>query len=304
MKKKKIWYYLTYCISAAILIVLLSKINFSQIADVFAEAKIKWLIIALLIKLIACITVSVEKWRLILDMLGLRITLKEAFPIRVGSIPMKILSPAKLGAALRAVYMKKNYSFPLSMGILSIIIELMMNIWAAVMVVMIAGTLTGHLSAYWMLPVLLMHVFFLLWFRRKKGSIKNILPAWLKRKMRYTDDEKLSDVNMVRFVSPLILSFIYILLEIIILYLLVVSLNLSIPLLEVLFFGALTILISNLPISVSGIGTREAAVCMFFSKYGDYTVLFSLGFLFTIVVYFLPVFAGLLFMRKFLRRLI
>ncbi|MEK6737479.1 MAG: lysylphosphatidylglycerol synthase domain-containing protein [Planctomycetota bacterium] len=81
------------------------------------------------------------------------------------------------------------------------------------------------------------------------------------------------------------------------------ALGLTIPFLTVLLFASLTILIGNLPVTIHGLGTREAAVCFFFSAYGSSDKLLSLGITVSLVEYFLPVVIGLFLTKSFLVQL-
>ena len=73
---------------------------------------------------------------------------------------------------------------------------------------------------------------------------------------------------------------------------------------EIVIYVPIIVLITIIPITIAGLGTREAATIFFFSKYATSESLLSVGILLSFIIVILPSLIGLLFMKKFYSRLI
>lgn len=81
------------------------------------------------------------------------------------------------------------------------------------------------------------------------------------------------------------------------------ALGLDIPLRPLLVFTPLAMLISEIPISFLGLGSREAAIVFFFSSFGSLEKLLVAGILISFSEYLLPNILSLLFLKPFLDKM-
>ena len=81
------------------------------------------------------------------------------------------------------------------------------------------------------------------------------------------------------------------------------ALDLDIPLKSLLMFAPLAMLISEIPITFLGLGSREAAIVFFFSSFGSLEKLLAAGILISFSEYILPNVLSLLFLKPFLDRM-
>lgn len=81
------------------------------------------------------------------------------------------------------------------------------------------------------------------------------------------------------------------------------ALGLDIPLKPLLLFAPLAMLISEIPITFLGLGSREAAIVFFFSSFGSLEKLLAAGILISFSEYILPNVLSLLFLKPFLDRM-
>lgn len=92
--------------------------------------------------------------------------------------------------------------------------------------------------------------------------------------------------------------------ELLVCFVLSRGVNIFIPFHIIMILVPITILISNLPITFNGIGLREAAVFFLFSNYGTREQILSLGILYSLSEYVIPVIIGLLFIKPFMNKLV
>lgn len=307
---KRLWVYFTYLLPIVIFILLFSKIGITEVAKVLKGVRPGLLFLGIAISLFSNLFLSAEKWRQILKVLGLNIPFRKLLLIYTGSIPLKTISPMKSGMLLRAVYLNKNYNFSLLLGTYSLLLGLFLNLLAVFSFILVTSFFLRTNSYRFVYFGLLVFSFCLAFFwvlKRENVSkiIKGYLNLWgnkfaLSLKNFY---ESVITITTREIIIPFLYGVLLIFFELLNFKILSSALGLAIPFLSVLFFASLTILIGNLPVTIHGLGTREAAVCFFFSAYGSSDRLLSLGITVSLVEYFLPVVIGLFLTKSFLVRL-
>lgn len=307
---KKLWIYFTYLVPVGIFFLLFSKIGITEVKTTLKEINPDFLVLGITLSIFSNLFLSTEKWRRILKALGLDIPFKKLFLIHTGSIPLKTVSPMKSGMLLRAVYLNKNYNFSLPLGTYSLLLSLFLNLLAVFSFILVTSffmkTNSPHLVY---LGVLAFFISLLLFWMLQKENVSKIIKGYLtlwgnkfalSLKNFY---ESVITITIGKMVIPFLYAILLIFFELLNFKILSSALGLTIPFLTVLLFASLTILISNLPVTIHGLGTREAAVCLFFSSYGSYEKLLSLGITVSLVEYFLPIMIGLFLTKSFLVRI-
>jgi uncharacterized protein (TIRG00374 family) len=307
---KKLWIYFTYFVPVGIFFLLFSKIGITGVRSTLKEINPDFLVLGIVLSIFGNLFLSTEKWRQILKSLGLNIPFKKLFLIHTGSIPIKTISPMKSGMLLRAVYLNKNYNLPLLKGTYSLFLSLFLNLLAVfsfILAISFFLRTNSYRFVYFGLAVFSFCLAFFWVLKRENVSkvIKGYLNLWgnnfaLSLKNFY---ESVITITIGKMIIPFFYAVLLIFFELLNFKILGSALGLTIPFLTVLLFASLTILISNLPITIHGLGTREAAVCFFFSAYGSPEKLLSLGIAISLVEYFFPVFIGLFLTKSFLARL-
>ena len=113
----------------------------------------------------------------------------------------------------------------------------------------------------------------------------------------------LAAISSQTFLRLAIYSLIIQFTEIITAYLLFKSMRVQTPFHIVLFFMPLAFLLSNLPISIFGLGVRETSVLFLFSPYGTKEALLGLGMLLSLTELVIPVLIGFFSLRIFIGRI-
>jgi len=307
---KKLWIYFTYLLPIVIFIFLFSKIGITEVARVLKGVRPDLLFLGIVISLFSNLFLSTEKWRQILKSLGLKVPFKELLFVQTGSIPLKTISPLKSGMLFRAVYLNKTYNFPLLEGTYSLLLSLFLNLVAVTLFILGTSFSLGknpHRFVYLLLLILFICLL-LFWILRRENVSKIIgtyLDLWggkfaLSLKNLY---ESVITINLRKLVILFFYAFLLIFFELLNFKILSKAVGLTIPFSQILLFASLTILISNLPVTIHGLGTREAAICLLFSSYATPEKLLSLGLTVSLVEYFFPILAGLFFTKSFLKRL-
>lgn len=230
-----------------------------------------------------------EKWRQILKDIGCEISLKEAITIFWGTIPISQFLPLRSGELLKAVYLKRKKNFSLQKGTSSLILD---NTIDLTILLSISTISLIFFEIY--LPISVYQWIFFM------GAIIFILFI-ISRKVPH---DIFHALKVVKIKKVVLLGFYSLLswgMAFIGDYLLFKSLGIEIPFYSVFAIMPIILLIGFIPITISGLGTREAAIIFFFSKYASTEALLSVGILMVLTQIILPVAIGLIFMKKLVK---
>lgn len=305
---KKIKSVVIFITPVIIFIILFSKIDIFEFIRMFKKINPIFFLIGTFVFLLTNLFIIPLQWLRILLVLGYSFSLKEAIFIKLGSYPIKAISPLKTGDLIRAIYLKKQKGIPFSMGAISLYIVFILNLLVMV-ILMYSGYLFFKKDFFYIilfyLGLLLSFTLVILTFRLVKRFI-----LYTARKVNsrfYNSLEVILNIYRRFTLKDLSVLFIYSIVfwtcELFTFFILSKATGLNIPFRAILIFVPLIILISNLPISVSGLGTREAAILFWFSEFGSKERLLSAAILVSFVNIFLPLIISLFFIRGFLKRL-
>lgn len=285
MKKSILWLKL---IGAILLIVLLRKVDISLIVSRIRSGNLYFLCAAVFFQVIV-IFIRVMRWRYILKILKVRVCFYNALKAFWSGLYLAAITPGKLGEISRAYFIVED-SPSIARPMLSVFIDRLADA--------ISLLLFGILASYFYLNELgqlnKLLIFLLV------GSGLSIVLIFLKRNMFYIFFRKIAHKFVSKEKIPLrenldfhflegwkinncILLFSFILLGWLVFFfgwwLLAKALYIKISFLKIMLTISIATIVSILPISIGGLGTRDAAVVFIFSKMGimkDAALSFSL----------------------------
>jgi uncharacterized protein (TIRG00374 family) len=225
-----------------------------------------------LVLLIPLLYIKVLRWRWILKDLGIRISQNDALKYYMIGLFAGAATPGQLGEFIKTVYLNKK-GYPGGASFFSILYDRIYDIIAlAFMMFFGLAILSGYEKSELLLYIfasgsMLFLVFFLFSGRFRKfitiDLFKYILPAGIKARLKEFDINKdISRYQMKK--STLAVSFLLTILAYGVVfyryYLLLITLNLHPPF--GIWFGGVTLatFVTLIPISISGIGTRDAVL--------------------------------------------
>jgi len=291
---------LAFGVTVLIFYLLFMRIEPKAVLDALSRAdlsRIPWLILPILLNML----VPTDKWRRILGSLGCKISFSEMLTVMMGCIPLKLVIPGKIGEAGRALYLSSRKKFPLATGIGVIAFNKVLILMALCFFVLI-GRIAASLSPLWMLPAGIALLVLILWgldvplgyiISRFKGEsrfgkiLRDMGRAFIgltrKQRVGYFLYTLFSESNFV--ITALLLFWIF---------------HVNVPFADAVSLAPLAVLIGQLPIGISGFGTREAAFLVLFQPWAGVDTLFAIALVYSVVEYIIPAFIGLFFMPKFL----
>jgi len=284
--KKRIFLGINYIISFGILIVLFKKLDLSIAIGKIMMSDPGLIIIAVMISVFFRLFLFSYFWQNTLNSTGKHLNFWDIFKINAVSLPLKYVVPFKINDVVRAAGLKAftntDFSFGLSSSVfIRILIICGTGIWFATGIL-----LTGILTYYWLVLIIIGIVFVLLSFFPKielNNKEKTWLFAVLDGFIQITKKSRIKDLfNWWFFQSG----------EIITSILLFKAIGLDIGLQQFLYYIPLMMLLSMLPISIQGIGLREGFLVLNMTGFGSQESLLSAGLLITIVHHLIPAFIG------------
>lgn len=313
MKKNFLWL-ISLLITILLLLAIFRKVDYVQVFAYWKQARPFPLLLVLVVSFFSNCWLASFKWKLILTRLGLPISWKEAFLIKMGSGPLKSILPFRSGEAARVVYLKRKYNFSIIKATASIFIELFFNILIILLFIALGGIIfrirTGwflYFLALIMGGVILIILVVLLpspqkWIKHLLGKISN-------SKIRGSFETFFTLHRY--FPYPLIvLIFVYSLIiqtgKLLTFYLINLSFDLTLPPEAYFVFLPLSILISTIPITILGIGLREGSLTTLISEFCLIAPTSVLGsaLLFSVAEYVFPAALGLFWTGTFTARMI
>ncbi|MCL7413096.1 MAG: flippase-like domain-containing protein [ANME-2 cluster archaeon] len=262
---------LSFAVALFVLYFLFSRIEFERIIEVILTARPDYIIAAAAVYF-GSLPVRGERWRLLLNNIGIKAGLKDASEIFMLSWFANTLVPAKMGDIYRGYLAKKAWGVPISRCLGTVYVEriydvLLLVILMGVSSIMVFGTEIPHairLSLSFGFTILVILVSVVVGFSSGKTAIARRLPARIEQIFTHFAEglHESADRGSVFLIS----SYTIVIwgMETARLYFVVASLSsvhtISIGLSLIIFVALSAALVSALPITPSGLGAVEFAI--------------------------------------------
>ena len=271
------WKKLLPLIGIILFIYILVRIDVTNIFDEIVNANAFFLGISVLMVGVL-MAVQTFKWFVIARKQKINVPFKEAFKINIISNFYGFITPSKMGNILRAEYLKK-YSKSFSKGVSNFVIDKILDIcsvfFLAIVFVFIYRNEFDFIPYNLFIIFFILLVFMLIIFLKKERSKKilkwfyrKLVPRKLKKKAKMGFESFYDNMPRKR---DLVIFFILNIINWIVTYFITynIALSLGINLHFTYFLAILPVgtIITLIPITVNGLGTREATLITLFSVF-------------------------------------
>ena len=299
-------------IGIAIFVYLLIKLNVVEIIKQIENIKFPYMIIAIIFVFIYLLFAT-AKWFIIARKQGMKIPFVKAFKINLITDFYGFVTPARLGSAMRADYLKK-YSGNVGKGLSNFVIDKVLDLSSLFIMAIGLGFvfsksigITSISSIFILLALFLTMILISLIFYKKESSkfflrtiYRKFIPNSMKNKAKQMFDSFYKDMPKLGF---LILVFLVNLMTWIvnyfIIYLVGLSLGININFIYYLAIFPIATLIAQIPITISGLGTREITLIGLFGLFGVEAVkVFSMALIGLFITSIIPALFAIYFMLK------
>jgi uncharacterized protein (TIRG00374 family) len=262
-----------------LLIFILTRIDLSSVASTIAKVNL-WYLALVVALMIPVIFLKSWRWQTLLRMQGLHYPLWQAFLAFFGSLNIGLATPGRLGEFSRVFYLVSDKGLSFSTAFSSVLVDRLFDVYflllAAGVGLITIPSVSANITLSVIILVVLLTIPFLL-LQKRIGIAFIRLVA--KFKPLHGFGERLTAAadqfyaGIAKLASPgLIVSFLITAAAYAILFLqwklLALSLGLALPFLYVAAYMSVANLLALLPISIAGLGTRDAALIGLFSLHG------------------------------------
>lgn len=268
-------------IGIVILLIIFTRVDFQKIMIYLSKLDLRSLILVNLL-ILPGLFLKAYRWRYLLKLQGVDYSVLDSFMSYLGGVGAGIITPGRIGEAVKAVYLKEEIGLPLSEGLASVFLDRLFDLYIL--------TLLGYLGLWYFLDIknvqfglfifLSIFVFIPLFLLLNKSLLLEKISKVIYKLIISGLDKSLFEGQVKDFSRALkkiitqriYLPFVFTILAYIIYfwqsYLLSRLAFINISYIAVIFFVSIASLVSMVPITILGIGTREAALIYLFSLVG------------------------------------
>ncbi|MAG11103.1 hypothetical protein CMI44_02225 [Candidatus Pacearchaeota archaeon] len=296
------WKRLLPIIGIAIFVYILFRLDVSKILLEVKNANSNLLITALFFFLIFMV-LQTGKWFVIARVQKIDISYIDAFKINTKTFFYSFITPSRIGVAMRAEYLRRHNG-NLGKGLSNYTIDKVLDLCALIFIVIFAIAIKAIIPRvyiyYFSIALILLIVGLILFIEEKRSRkilgifLKRIVPKRMKNRGKKLFESFYENMPKKRYFP---LFFLMNLLTWIVLetvnYFIGLSLGINVSYFYYLAILPLATLISQIPITIGGLGTREASLIGFFSLLNvEATKVFSMSMIGLALTAILPAIIG------------
>ncbi|HIN86855.1 MAG TPA: flippase-like domain-containing protein [Myxococcales bacterium] len=306
--KRRVWprALLLLCVSAGLLSYVLSRVDLSQVGQIFANANWPLAAATIVFSLSAFTLLPTYRWKSTLVAMGFNISFTQLLFARFGSQPLKFSLPVKGGEAFRALYIRRRHGVPIALAGGSIVFDMFLVAVGQLTFLCIGIAVKGGELSHVLLPTVAV---FIVGLTLTSKAIQRLMVSFTKRISTRIGD-KVEQVAHGFLQFPLgvkfrltAISYAVEFSEIFSMYLCCKSLGLDIPIWAILIYMLIVMGFTLIPVTISGLGTRELAIFLLFQGMASAEQLASAALMFTFVEFILPALVGCAVLSPFLNAL-
>ena len=288
---------LVISITIAIFYFIFTKIDFFSVVNVLSSSNPFWLSIALFLSLLV-IAIIAKRWQVLLKAMGYNLQYKECFNLIMGALPLTSITPSKSGDVIKAYYLKDK--IPASKTIGTVITEKTFDVFSLVLFSLVGAIFCKKYDLVGVMSFIIIGLIIAL-FIVHRGFNLPIKESWNEKLQNIAFSMKIVINSKKALLIVLLYSFSIWFLSIMQTLIFFYALGIEIPLLFTMANIPIAIFIGLIPVTLGGMGTRDAAIIFLFSDFATPSQLLGVGILFSIFRYWLLSLLGIPFMKKMLK---
>ena len=282
-----------------IFIFILSRIDLSKTLEILLNANILYLAVALTL-IILSFPIKAMRWQLLMKAQNIDYSLKDSTVMYAAAVYMGVITPGRIGDFIKVFYLKNdNHSFGksfasiLSDRLFDLISLLLLGYVGMLLFITLFEREIIILSCIFAGTILLV-IFFIYKKDFSMGILEYISSNFIPERYRERANTSFSDLcngiktlTINQFTLATFITFFGWIIYFLTMYLLALSIDINIPFLYLATCVSISAVITLIPISISGIGTRDATLIILFSYLGlskESAIAFSVMILFMYAV--------------------
>ncbi|MCB0324362.1 MAG: flippase-like domain-containing protein [Bdellovibrionales bacterium] len=298
MKVERVRAYLRY-VGLLLLLGLLYSIDVTQASAILTSMDPRWFVVAALCHAAFTFFKSI-RWHALLAAQGVEYPLGRAIAVYHAGSFFSLITPGRIGDVIKIDYLKRDRGVPYRVGLSSVVVDRLLDLVllasSAFLGVSMLGASVGVLQSLVLFTVLLAAVVALAksdWAIPRMLGAMGRMPLVGRRVVTRAESiahlhQELQTLLSRRILVPLLCSVASYAAIYYGSYAIAAAQGLHLTLLQVLYAISITSIVSLIPVSVSGIGTRDLVMVAIFARFGlesEQAIAFSLGYLLINIVF-------------------
>lgn len=259
-----------------LLIYIILRLDIRQLKGVMLNIKLEPFIIAVLLN-IPHIFIKSLRWNILLRMQNIQFNLLQSFSIYMSGLFISFITPGRLGEFIKVLYLKSEKSINISLGLTTVIADRLFDLTLLIFLAIIGTWKLGiinNLFLQLLLCILIFIVIFIILLDKGivEKTFKFLYNFSIIGKNKNNINKGFQDfydgihrLNNHKLIYALVLTCFSYLILVIQAFLLTIAIKVEISFLNICFFMALSSVVTFIPISISGLGTRDAMLIYLFS---------------------------------------
>lgn len=306
-RKGRVHFYISLGVSIVLLALVVWFVDFRQVWPALTSLDPLFLLALLGLAVAHHVIMYCDRWNRMLSYIGYKHSLNEVILVHLGTGPLHLLMPIQTGEAVTAYALARRGNNPVAVYFGTIAYGKYLNLIATLGILVIGLAFTKKM------PLadteLAMAVFLAIMLLGISLEIKPIRGIFLKVAGRFGDrvanivNELFAvyeDVSIPRKLFLLAYSFAFQFLEVVFCKLLFDHMGIVVPFPTLMAFIGLIMLATSVPITIAGVGTREALCIPLLAPFADKPTAVAAGITYTFTQYIWPMIVGVPWMRKVL----
>jgi len=256
----------------ALLIFIVSKIGLNKLFSCLLNVEPLYIFIVLLLNFFLVFSKAL-RWNSILKLQKIDITTLNSYIIYYRGAFLGVSSPGSIGEFIKAFYLKNEFNTPLTKGLLSVFIDRLIDLYILIILAIVGlwkfmvpdkYSIVSIILVIVMTtaPLTLTHKFFI----KKYSRVLYLMLCKNFKLLKFHDFyQEMEYFFNPKLIITLLLSCLGFIIFFIQCYLLTLGMNIQIDFITITLFMSITRLVSIIPISISGLGTRDAILIYLFS---------------------------------------
>ena len=259
-----------------LLIYIMLSLDTRQLKEVILNTRLSPFFIAIFLN-VPHIFIKSLRWNILLRMQNIHYSLFKSFSIYMSGLFISFITPGRLGEFIKVLYLKSEKNINISLGLTTVIVDRLFDL-ALLIFLAILGTwqlgIINNLFIEILLSIIIIIIFFKILFDNRivKKIFKLLYNFSFIDKNKKNINKGFQDfyagiylLNNLKLIYALVLTCFSYLILVIQAYLLTIAMQVEISFINVCFFMALSSSVTFIPISISGLGTRDAMLIYLFS---------------------------------------
>lgn len=286
-------------ITLFIFYLLFTQIDAKSVIQVLSSANLVYILASILV-LALIVPIAVFRWQIILKVTGHPLPFWRCFNIFMAALPITSISPSKSGDVIKAYYLKEE--IPMSKTIGTVYTERVFDLFSLIFLSFVGSLLYRNMEFLIILTPALLIVTLLFITPNANLRIPFIKDSWNSKLQNIMLSMRSLTRCKKEFLVVTLLSLISWMLAVFQTMLFFYALGIDIPFIFTMANIPIAIFIGMIPVTLGGMGTRDAAIIYLFSEFGVPSELLGVGILFSIIRYWFLSITGIPFMHNLMQK--